>query len=120
MKKNNLKTGQIGEQAAAKFLKEKGYKIIDQNFRTRFGEIDLIAKKNQVLVFVEVKARMGNLGKPEWQITARKINRVQKMAKVYLAKKQPDYDNLRIDAVCIVFDENMQIKRTKHYQNVRF
>jgi len=120
MKKYNLRTGQIGEKLAAKYLREKGYQIVDKNFRTRFGEIDLIVKKNNVLVFVEVKARTGGQGEPEWQINRGKINRVQKMAQAYLIKKQPDYEDLRIDAVCLVLNVDQEIIRLKHYKNVSF
>lgn len=96
-----IKTGQQGEKLAANYLQKKGYKIISRNFRTRFGEIDLIVKKSGLLVFVEVKSSKGK-GIPEWQINQRKIQRVKKMAQVYLVTKQPDYQDLRIDAICIV------------------
>ena len=120
MEKNNLKTGRIGEGLAAKYLKKKDYQIIDKNFRTRFGEIDLIVKKDNILVFVEVKARIGEWGNPEWQITKKKISKVKKMAQVYLIKKRPDYEDLRVDAVCLVLNIENQIAKVKHYKNVSF
>lgn len=120
MKKDNLKTGQIGEGLAAKFLEKKGYKVVDKNFRTRFGEIDLIVKKSNVLIFVEVKCRIGGQGEPEWQINRKKISRVKKMAQAYLIKKSPDYEDLRIDVVCLVLSAKNKIMRIKHYKSVSF
>ena len=60
------KFGDEGEKLARKYLKDQNYEIIDANFRTKFGEIDLIAKDGDVFVFVEVKARRGvSFGLPE-------------------------------------------------------
>ncbi|MFC1790093.1 YraN family protein [Patescibacteria group bacterium] len=106
--------GQKGEDLAADFLAQKGYRIVERNFRSRFGEIDLIVKKKKTLVFVEVKARKDFA--PEWAINRHKLARVQKMAEVYLIKKNPGYQNLRIDVVCILFKEEPKIT---HYQAVQ-
>ena len=66
MKEFNLQTGKIGEDIAKKYLEEKGYKIIEQNCRTRYGEIDLVAKDGRDLIFVEVRTKRGeNFGTPE-------------------------------------------------------
>jgi len=115
----NLSIGRRGEKLAAKFLRKKGYKIVDRNFRTRFGEIDLIVKKKGLLVFVEVKTVAGDsAGQPEWRINRNKVRRVRKMAEIYLVKKQPAYENLRIDAVCLVLGANRQPLRATHYENL--
>jgi len=106
-----IKTGQQGEQIAVDYLKKQAYQIVERNFKTRFGEIDIIARQNQVLVFIEVKARRTS-GQAEWQITPSKIKRVKNMAQVYLITHQPDYTDLRIDAICIDLDLKPQIR---HY-----
>lgn len=113
-------TGQKGEKAATKYLKKQGYKIIERNFRTRFGEIDLIAQKGDLLVFIEVKARIAkeDFGQAEWAINRKKIAQVKQMAQVYLVKKQPDYQNLRIDAITIIFSPEGKIVSLKHWQNL--
>lgn len=60
----------MGEEIACRLLKEKGYRIIETNFRTRFGELDIIASKDNFLVFVEVKLKKGtDFGLPEEMIT---------------------------------------------------
>ncbi len=115
MKKKRV--GEVGEKVAAKFLRKNGYRIIDRNFSTRFGEIDLVVKKKGVLVFVEVKARLGR-GKPEWGISRKKIGKVRKMAEVYLAEENPKHDNLRIDVICVDLDLDLQTEDIRHYENM--
>ncbi len=122
MKKKRV--GEIGEKLAAKYLRKQGCRIIERNFSTRFGEIDLIAKKKGVLVFVEVKARLGfgrpalRRGRPEWGIDQKKISKVKKMAEVYLVKEQPKYENLRIDAICIDLNTDLKAEEIRHYTNL--
>ena len=111
------RVGKIGEDLAAKHLRKQRYRIIERNFSTRFGEIDLIVKKNGVLVFVEVKARLG-FGRPEWGIDNKKISRVKKMAEGYLVTEQPKYENLRIDAICIDLNSDLEAEEIRHYENL--
>ena len=66
MKKHNLETGKIGEEIAKDYLEKKGYKIIEQNYKTKYGETDIIANCGKELVFVEVRTKIGeNFGTPE-------------------------------------------------------
>lgn len=116
MKYFNKQTGHLAEELAVRTLKNKGYKILKRNFSNRFGEIDIIAKDGETLVFVEVKAKMGTLfGLPEEMINNNKLKRVQNMALVYLKGKNVD---CRIDVIAIVFSGKNQIQRLTHYENV--
>ncbi|MBU0618655.1 YraN family protein [Patescibacteria group bacterium] len=115
----NLQTGQLGEKLAAAYLCKKGYKVVERNFRTRFGEIDLIVQKDGCLVFVEVKATQGR-GQPEWQITPHKLQQVKKMAQIYLTTQPLRYTDLRIDAVCIILNNNNSVDRIRHYEAMGF
>ncbi len=115
MKSNKI--GEIGENLALKHLKRCGYRVVERNFSTRFGEIDLIVNKKGVLIFVEVKTRMGR-GRPEWSITGEKINQVKQMAEAYLIKKEPKYKNLRLDALCIDLNYQLEVEDIRHYQNL--
>ena len=73
MLNSRQRLGKIGEQAAAKFLKRHGYKILAQNYRCKLGEIDIIAKDGLVLVFIEVKTRSGTrYGSPAAAVNIRK------------------------------------------------
>lgn len=122
MKDLNYQTGKIGEQIAKELLIKKGYRILQSNFRTRFGEIDLVASKNKKLVFVEVKLKVGeDFGLPEEMISKAKLTQIRKMAEVFLQSNQQiikDYFSFQIDAICIVFDQNKMSKRISHWENI--
>ncbi len=124
MKQFNRKVGKEGEKIAAKLLEDKGYKIIERNYYTRFGEIDLIASKNGVLTFVEVKLKHGDdFGTPEEMIGNSKLSQIQRMAEFYLMDKPQMaviYKTYSIDAVCIMVGEDGEVKRISHYENLTF
>jgi putative endonuclease len=82
-------TGEAGELQAARYLEGEGYTIIDRNFKTPVGEIDIIAKKGGILHFFEVKTRHGmNFGGPFDALTPLKKRRIRKTAKWFLAQKK--------------------------------
>jgi len=84
-----IETGKIGEEEAVKFLKKNKYKIIERNFRTKFGEIDIIAKKEKKVVFIEVKTRKTiSFGYPEEAVDERKLNKIKKVALYYIQKNK--------------------------------
>jgi len=119
MKQLNREVGKRGEEIAEEYLVKKGYKILEKNYSTKFGEIDLIATKDSVLVFIEVKLKQTeDFGTPEEMIGTLKLAQVQRMAEFYLMDN-PDvakkYDSYRIDAVCIVGND-----RITHYENLTF
>jgi len=115
----NLLSGKKGEELAAKYLKKKGFKIISRNFKNRFGEIDLIVFKKSLLAFVEVKTRVGSIDfNPEWAINFNKVSRVQKMAQVFLVQNKIDYQDLRIDVVCVCLSEEGKLLKIDHYENM--
>lgn len=97
--------GRAGEARAAAYLRERGYRILDQNWRCRDGEIDLVATRDGQLVFVEVKTRRGaGFGHPFDAITRRKLARLQRLA-VAWAVAHPDASRgrtLRVDAVAVL------------------
>jgi putative endonuclease len=122
MKKFNYQTGKIGEEIAQEFLAQKGYQIITSNYRTRFGEIDLIAGKGKKLFFVEVKLKIGeDFGSPEEMIDYHKLDKIQNLAKFFLktnSELASRYPFLQIMAVCIVLNRDKTIKRINCYEMV--
>ncbi len=115
MKQFNLMTGKRGEEVAAELLRNKGYDIVEQNWRNKFGEIDIIAKKKDILVFVEVKTKIGELfGLPEEMVGRGKLQKVKNMATVYLKGKELP---CRIDVVAIVLNDDNSVSRLTHYEN---
>jgi len=123
-KQFNRKVGKEGEEIAAKFLSDKGYKILERNYYTKFGEIDLVVSKNNVLAFVEVKLKQGDFfGTPEEMIGNSKLSQVQRMAEFYLMDKPEiaqKYKTYSIDAVCIMVGEDGEVERINHYENLTF
>lgn len=94
--------GKRAEDYAAKLLVDSGYIIIDKNFRSKFGEIDIIAKKDGVLVFVEVKARWSpKFGAPEDAVTSQKLYKIRKTADYYCLINSIVDQKMRIDVVAI-------------------
>jgi len=98
--KHNQRIGKWGEETAIEHLTQKGFEIIGHNIRTPYGEIDIIAKQNDIVVFVEVKTRTSNtMGLPEEAITARKREHMIACAEHYTTENK--IDNWRIDVVSI-------------------
>jgi putative endonuclease len=115
----NQSKGKLGEDLASKFLKSKGYRIIDRNFKARYGEIDLIAIFNNILVFVEVKTRWGNeFGKPEEAITPWKIRSVVTTAQYYKSVKNNLPETMQIDVVAVQINESGKLVSINHFENV--
>lgn len=86
------------------------------NYRTRFGEIDLIMKDKHLLVFVEVKTKRGvNFGKPEEMFTRGKYHKVKRMATVYLKGREV---SCRIDMVAVELNDQGEVVTVRHYPNV--
>jgi len=112
-------TARLGEEIASKYLRDKGYKIIDKNFRKGYGEIDLIAIDADTLVFIEVKTRTSaKFGTPFEQITRYKIKTLERTALFY-KKLHPNLpDGLRIDAVSIELDSFNNPSNIELIQNV--
>ncbi len=117
-KKDNLKIGNLGENLAKRYLKKKNFKIIRENYKTRYAEIDLICRFKGILVFVEVKTRCGiQFGIPEESLKKEKINKVAKNAQMYM--KYRNYSGrYRIDGVCVVLNKNKKLSYLKHYENI--
>jgi putative endonuclease len=94
--------GSEGERAAAEFLEARGYRILDRNYRTRLGEIDLVAEEGRILVFVEVKVRLNDrFGGPAAAITSAKQARIARLAQQYVMSRRLGERPCRFDVVLI-------------------
>lgn len=108
-------SGPKGEQLAEKFIEQKGYEIRARGFRALGGEIDLIAVKNDVLIFVEVKtATTPHFGQPETRVTPAKQAQIIKIAKAYL-RQHPDHAAPRFDVIAV--DLTQPHPTIRHYEN---
>ena len=100
-----MKLGEKGEGLAAKFLRNQGYKILEQNYKTRIGEIDIIAMDGEKLVFVEVKTRESlHYGRPFESVTRSKRRKISNVAILYL-KRLKIIPPCRFDVVSIYHDQ---------------
>jgi len=116
MKQQNISKGKAGENIAVSFLEKQGLKIIGQNWRfSRMGEIDIIAKDKNTLVFIEVKARSSNLfGNPLESVNEKKFNKIQKLAEIYLIKNPNiTFKDIRFDLIGILLREKPEITYLK-------
>ena len=97
--KHNKILGNFGEDAACNYLKNKGYTIVKRNFRCRMGEIDIIAKIENCLIFIEVKTRKSSeFGEPSEAVDFRKIEKIKRVIEFYLSTADWNGD-IRVDVV---------------------
>lgn len=102
-------TGQAGEKLAELFLKKIGYVILQRNWRTRSGEIDLIARDGDEVVFVEVKTRASDKwGSPEMAANATKRRRLIRAAREFAARKRLEDTPMRFDVVAIILADGAE------------
>ncbi|MFT3698947.1 MAG: YraN family protein [Kofleriaceae bacterium] len=97
-----IATGSRNEALATRYLVRRGYAIIDRNFKTKIGELDIVARDRRTLVFVEVRSRASaDYGSALEAVTWEKQRRVSRMAKMYLSARRPRFDECRFDVVAI-------------------
>lgn len=102
--------GRKGEQLACKFLKKCGYKVVEKNYKCKYGEIDIVAVENEVLCFVEVKSRKRtDYGLPEEYVDKRKQQKLIKTSLIYNISTKTDICDKRFDVVSV--DLNNEVCR---------
>ncbi len=120
---NKRTLGSEKEKLAAAYLTQKGYDIIETNYRTRYEEIDIIAKDKNTIVFVEVKYRKNeSFGNPLESITLNKQKRISMGAAIYLSNKNKSIEktSIRFDAIGITGEKITHIKDAFGYIGVGF
>jgi putative endonuclease len=116
---NTKPSGNYGEELAFKYLQNLGFKILERNYRIRGGEIDIVAKDKDILVFVEVKARWSHeYGIPAESITPWKIRALLKTAAFYCVKISWRDNPYRLDLVSIDFAEDRSNPKIELIQNI--
>ena len=112
-------TGNYGEDLACKFLKSNGYKILERNYRIRGGEIDIVAKEGDALVFIEVKTRWSHeYGPPVESMTPWKIKALLKTAKFYVQKINWEDKEYRLDFVGVDFAGSKEEPKIELIKNI--
>jgi len=110
--------GREGERHAREHLERLGFAILDANFRTRHGELDLVAFDGCTLVFVEVKTRRAGGGSPWWNLHHAKRGQVRAMARAWLAATpaRPRASELRFDAIGVAIDPQERLSALEHLE----
>lgn len=116
------KQGRIGEDIASYYLEKKGYTILQKNYHSRFGEVDLVCQtKEKYWAFVEVKFRRSKFfGSPEDSVNAWKLKKIIKTAQMYLLRntKKLSIPSFQIDIVAIELDKVKKAYKIRHHCNV--
>lgn len=113
---NNRQKGIMGESKAVEYLKKKGYTIVERNYRTKVGEIDIIARKGNTLVFIEVKTRSNmNYGFPYEAVNKRKLDKIIKTSLIYIKQKGDKGYQVRYDIIEVFLSNDSKIN---HIENV--
>lgn len=111
-------TGNLGEKVAVDYLKGKGYRIIETNYRCRSGEIDIVARKGDYLIFAEVRTRSDlSFGGPEESISWSKAQHMGRSAEYYAQSHEGLPESWRVDLIAIEIDKNRKVKRIEHIEN---
>lgn len=112
------KLGKKGEQTAALYLMPLGYKIVETNYRTPYGELDLIAELDDLMVFIEVKTRSSaSLGNPEISVTLRKQVHIVKSVEYYLQQMDQFTKSCRIDVIAVRYARPDLPPEIVHFEN---
>ena len=114
--------GQIGEDCAATYIRERGWKILGRNVRLHTGELDIVAQEGATIIFVEVKAQKKDYGgflKPEDHLDRRKERKLRAVSREYLiANRYPEHTLWRIDLAAVVVNNESRKAQVRYYQNV--
>lgn len=111
--------GKLGEDLASTYLRKHGYRILERNFKRRYGELDIIALSGTILVFVEVKTRIGrSFGLPEEAVTPRKLREVVKTAQFYKMLHPELPEAMRIDVIAMELNSDYTVNSLRHIENV--
>ena len=111
-------TGRFGEGVARRHLEDRGYEILDTNYRKRFGEVDIVARRNGTIVFAEVKTRHSSrFGTGLEAVDGRKQRQLARIAQDYLAARHLESAAARFDVVAVTLDHNDQSVNMDHIEN---
>ena len=118
MTRSRLNVAKIGESLALKHLKARGYRILAQNYRARRGEIDLIARDGEFVVFVEVKTRRSlKFGVPQAAVTLQKQRQISKVALAYLQSRNLLDTLCRFDVIAIHLSPQLELLKLEQIES---
>ena len=111
--------GKFGEELAKNFLIKHGYKIIGINIKISYQEVDIVAKKNKTIIFIEVKTRTSlSLGSADMALTDTKMENLKKVLENYIYEKKLDENFIRLDLIAIDINKQKKLAKIKHYKDI--
>jgi putative endonuclease len=128
MAKHN-ETGTLGESIAAKYLENKGFSVIDKNYRRKWGELDIVVQKDGVIHFIEVKTvsrrsfgghfeQEINNYRPEDNMHPWKLKRLERALQTYILEKRLDSKEWQFDLVCVFLDQEKRVAKVRLLENI--
>lgn len=112
------RVGHAGEVAALAYLKEQGYRILARDWRSRLGQIDIVAEDGETLVLIEVKARRGTgFGTPEEAVDERKRRKLRTLLELYRAQSHRQKQPCRIDVIGLMMDGGLTVTKIEHIKD---
>jgi len=118
---SNKATGALGEQLASQYLTNHGYHIIERNANSRWGELDIVAEKNNRVIFIEVKTRTDlRMGRPYEAVGRGKLRRLYRTIQHYILIHNLEKKKFQLDVIGIVLNQDKSDQELKHYENVDF
>ncbi|MBI2450918.1 MAG: YraN family protein [Parcubacteria group bacterium] len=122
MQNQKSELGKFGEDFSVQYLENHNYKILDRNYRLKFGELDIVAQKGKTVVFCEVKTRIKNdFASPEDNVNFKKQKKLIRLAELYLIKnKYPQNQEWQIDIISIDVDRQSKKSEIRHLEQAIF
>ncbi|MBI2641307.1 YraN family protein [Candidatus Roizmanbacteria bacterium] len=119
MSVHNKRVGLIGENAAIAYLQDRGYSIIGRNIYTRWGELDIVAKKKNKISFTEVKTKIGDKkGRPHEAFTRIKLQHVRRAIEYYLLKNRLREHKLSLDVISVLLDQDFSVNSINFFEGL--
>jgi putative endonuclease len=124
----NRKTGNLGEDIACRYLVKKGFTIMERNYLRKWGEIDIVAKKNELIHFIEVKSVSCEISvslspetdtyRPEENVHPEKLKRLSRVIQTYLLEKNISHETWQFDVITVYIDRKSLISRVILLENI--
>lgn len=121
MNSHRQEIGKLGEDIAASYILSHGYLIIDRHFTTNWGELDIIARRDKTIYFIEVKTKIGDSkGKPYESVTYRKRQNLKRAISLYLLKNDYKTFKLSLSVLSVELNFDRSVKEIKFFESVDF
>lgn len=120
MKQDYIVLGARGEEEAARYLTSRGYRVLERNWKTKYGELDIITSKNGVIIFIEVKTRLVRVDNPEYfaedSIDQSKHRKLRRLGEEFLLRNFPDDTEWQIDVIAVDFTPSGILHEIRHIE----